>query len=63
MNKKLLEILVSPISKTPLIYHKDKNELWSQVDQLAFPIKEGIPIMLVEDARRLTAEELDGIKS
>jgi len=60
MNPKVLEILVSPISKTPLIYKKDRQELWSTVDKLAFPIREGIPIMLVEEARSLSADELEG---
>ncbi|MCX7122376.1 MAG: Trm112 family protein [Gammaproteobacteria bacterium] len=60
MNKNLLEILVSPISKTPLIYRKEKEELWSKIDKLAFPIREGIPVMLIEEARPLTEEELDG---
>jgi len=59
MNNSLLEILVSPISKTPLIYRKDKAELWSKVDKLAFPIREGIPVMLVDEARALTQDELD----
>lgn len=63
MNQKLLEILVSPLSKTPLVYQKDKNELWSRVDRLAFPIKEGIPVMLIEDARELTSEELAQMKA
>lgn len=62
MNKNLLEILVSPISKTPLVFQKDKNELWSKADKLAFPIREGIPIMLVEEARALSLEELDTLK-
>ncbi len=62
MNKNLLEILVSPISKTKLIYQKDLNELWSKVDKLAFPIRHGIPIMLVEEARPLSLEELDSLK-
>lgn len=62
MNKNLLEILVSPISKSPLIYQKAQNELWSKTDKLAFPIRNGIPIMLVEEARRLSLEELDELK-
>ena len=60
MNPKVLEILVSPISKTPLSYKKDRQELWSLVDKLAFPIREGIPIMLVEEARPLSFDELKG---
>ncbi len=62
MNKTLLEILVSPISKTPLVYREAENELWSKADRLAFPIREGIPILLVEEARPLKAEEWDTIK-
>lgn len=60
MNPKILEILVSPISKTPLIYKKERQELWSKADKLAFPIRDGIPIMLVEEARHLHADELTG---
>lgn len=62
MNKNLLEILVSPISKTPLVYQKERDELWSKADKLAFPIRNGIPIMLVEEARSLSLEELDTLK-
>jgi len=62
MNKNLLEILVSPLSKTPLVYQKDQNELWSHADKLAFPIRNGIPIMLANEARKLSLEELDSIK-
>ena len=59
MNKSLLEILVSPLTKTPLIYRQDKQELWSKIDKLAFPIREGIPVMLIDEARPLTQDELD----
>ena len=58
MNLKILEILVSPISKAPLVYKEEQQELWSRADKLAFPIRGGIPIMLVEEARHLTADEL-----
>lgn len=60
MNTKILEILVSPISKTPLVYNKERQELWSRADKLAFPIRGGIPIMLVEEARHLSSDELSG---
>lgn len=50
---KLLEILVCPISKTPLEYDEAKQELISRQAGLAFPIREGIPIMLVDEARKL----------
>ena len=59
MDKKLLEILACPVTKSPLIYVKDKQELISKAAKLAFPIRDGIPVMLEEDARVLTQEELE----
>jgi uncharacterized protein YbaR (Trm112 family) len=50
---KLLEILVCPVTKTPLRYDAAAQELISYAANLAFPIREGIPIMLVEEARKL----------
>lgn len=50
---KLLEILVCPLTKAPLIYDPDRQELISKQAGLAFPIREGIPIMLVDEARKL----------
>ena len=50
---KLLEILVCPLTKTPLDYDASKQELISRQAGLAFPIRDGIPIMLVEEARKL----------
>jgi len=58
MNKKLLDILVCPITKGPLIYDKKNKELISRSARLAYPVVDGIPIMLEEDARELTAEEI-----
>jgi uncharacterized protein YbaR (Trm112 family) len=53
LNRKLLEILVCPLSKGALRYDSEKQELISEKSGLAFPIRDGIPIMLVEEARRL----------
>ena len=53
MDAKLLEILVCPITKGPLIYDKEKQELISLSAHLAYPIRDGIPIMLVDEARRI----------
>ena len=53
MDPKLLEILVCPICKGPLVYRRDVKELVCKADRLAFPIKDGIPVMLEEDARKL----------
>ena len=58
MDKKLLDILVCPITKGPLIYDKKNQELISRSARLAYPIKEGIPVMLEEDARELSADEV-----
>ena len=57
MDKKLLDILACPICKGALVYHKDENELICKVDRLAYPIREGIPVMLEDEARQLPADE------
>lgn len=57
MDKKLLDILACPLCKQPLIYKKDKKELICKFDRLAYPIKNEIPVMLEEQARRLTSDE------
>jgi len=59
MDKKLLDILVCPVTKGPLFYDKKNQELLSKSARLAYPIKDGIPVMLEEDARQLTAEEAE----
>ena len=53
VDPKLLDILVCPLSKTPLIYDKKANELISKSAGLAFPIRNGVPILLLDEARRL----------
>ena len=53
VDKKLLDILVCPACKGPLIYDKKKSELVCKADRLAFPIRDDIPVMLEEDARKL----------
>ncbi len=58
MDKKHLAILVCPLTKAPLDYHADKQELWSRQAKLAYPIRDGIPVMLPDEARPLTYEEL-----
>ena len=57
MDPKLLDILVCPLCKSPLLYRKSENELICKADRLAFPIRDGIPIMLEDEARRLLVEE------
>ncbi|HEY6335416.1 MAG TPA: Trm112 family protein [Alphaproteobacteria bacterium] len=53
VDPKLLEILVCPLTKGPLRYDREANELISERAGLAYPIRDGIPIMLVDEARRL----------
>jgi hypothetical protein len=55
IDPKLLEILVCPLTKGPLRYDEAANELISEKAQLAYPVRDGIPIMLVDEARRLDA--------
>jgi uncharacterized protein len=57
MDLKLLDILVCPLCKSPLLYRKAENELICKADRLAFPIRDGIPVMLEDEARKLPAEE------
>lgn len=57
MDKKLLDILVCPICKGKLIYKKSQQELVCKVDHLAFPIRDGIPVMLEQEARQLAPDE------
>ncbi len=58
MDKKLLELLVCPVTKGPLIYDRDKLELISKAARLAYPIRDGIPVMLEDEARELSDEEV-----
>lgn len=58
MDTKLLQILVCPVTKGSLIFNKATNELISKSAGLAYPIKDDIPVMLEEEARKLTDEEL-----
>ena len=57
VDKKLLSILVCPVSKAPLEYDKDKQELVCRASGLAYPIRDGIPVMLETEARQLDADE------
>ncbi|NNG14820.1 MAG: Trm112 family protein [Gammaproteobacteria bacterium] len=57
MDKKLLEILVCPVCKGPLLYNKSNAELICKPDRLAYPIRDDIPVMLEEEARQLPADE------
>jgi uncharacterized protein YbaR (Trm112 family) len=57
MDKKLLDVLVCPICKGPLVYVKEAEELICKGDRLAFPIRDDIPVMLEDEARTLAPDE------
>lgn len=60
VDPKFLELLVCPLTKSPLVYDRTRQELISRAARLAFPIRDGIPIMLADEARRLEDAELNG---
>ena len=62
MDPKLLEMLVCPVTKGPLIYDRERSELISRSARLAYPIRDDIPVMLEEEARKLTPEEWEALK-
>ena len=59
MDPKLLEILVCPVTKGPLVYDRQKEELISKSARLAYPIRDGMPVMLEGEARRLEPSEYE----
>ena len=60
MDPKLLELLVCPVTKGPLRFDKERQELISQSARLAYPVRDGMPILLENDARPLEDHELEG---
>ena len=63
MDKKLLDLLVCPVTKGPLIYDREKAELISKSARLAYPIRDGIPVMLEDEARELSEAEVANLHS
>lgn len=59
MDPKLLQLLVCPVTKGPLDYDREKNELISRSARLAYPIRDGIPVMLETEAREVSEEEIE----
>lgn len=57
MDTKLLELLVCPVTKGPLIFNRESQELLSRSARLAYPVRDGIPVLLEHEARPLTEEE------
>ncbi len=58
MDTRLLELIVCPVTKGPLEYDREKQELISRSARLAYPVRDGIPVLLEEEARTLTDTEL-----
>ena len=59
MDPKLLDILVCPVCKGSLEFHRPEQELICKPCRVAFPIRDGIPVMLADEARELTTEEVE----
>jgi uncharacterized protein YbaR (Trm112 family) len=59
MDTKLLELLVCPVTKGPLTFNRDTQELVSRSSRLAYPVRDGIPVLLENEARPLTDAELE----
>jgi len=62
VDRKTLELLVCPVCKGKLVYDRKADELICKADRLAFPLRDGIPVMLEEDARTISTEERDALK-
>lgn len=62
MDKKLLDILACPVCKSSLIYDKKREELICKADHLAYPIQDGIPVMLEDEARHLDNDEIEALR-
>ena len=61
LDNKLLDIMACPICQSRLIYKREQQELICKADRLAFPIHDGIPVMLEDEARRINLEEYDDL--
>ncbi len=59
MDSKLLDLLVCPVTKGPLVFDRDRQELVSRSARLAYPVRDGIPVLLENEARTLTDDEID----
>ena len=61
MKEELIDILICPQSKQPVIYVERSQELWCKASRLAYPIRDEIPILLVEESRQLSLSEIQSI--
>lgn len=62
MDKKLLTLLVCPVTKGPLVWMPEPMELWSRAARLAYPVRDGVPVLLENEARALSEEEAERIR-
>jgi uncharacterized protein YbaR (Trm112 family) len=62
MDPRLLEILVCPVTKGPLVLDRARNELQCKSSRLAYPIRDGIPVMLEDEAREMTEDEVTALR-
>lgn len=62
MDKHLLDILVCPVTGGKLVWREDAQELWSRAAKLAYPVRDGIPVMLEEEARTLDEAEVERLR-
>ncbi|WP_070988670.1 Trm112 family protein [Halofilum ochraceum] len=62
MDRRLLDILVCPLCKAPLVYRRKEQEFVCTGDRLAFPIRDGIPVMLEDEARSVSLEEAEALR-
>jgi uncharacterized protein len=62
MDKRLLELLVCPVTKGPLVWKPEQRELWCRASRLAYPVRDEVPVMIEEEARPLTDAELDTLR-
>ena len=60
LDKRLLDVLACPVCKGPLEYRRAEDLLVCRFDRLGYPVRDGIPIMLEEEAQRLSSEQLEG---
>lgn len=62
LDRKVLELLVCPMTKTELVWSEDRKELISRAARLAYPIRKGVPLMCLSESRTLTDEELERLR-
>lgn len=63
LDKRLLDILVCPVTKAPLTWDPAHSELLCRASGLAYPVRDGVPVLLEDQARPLTAEEMDRLRA